>query len=137
MARTWLSRANSSTATTRSTGSNPSGAGDLEDYGFYAQAAYGFGNGVTLGLRGEYGSGDGASVDIFNGREEDPFRSDRIRVSPLAAWQFTPFSRVTLQYNYDNADFLEDDSAHSVWVGLDFAIGAGRRAELGTGHHHH
>ena len=109
---------------------NPSGAEDFDDHGLYAQVAYGMTNGVTLGLRGEYGSGDGESVGEFAGRAGDPFRSDRIRISPLLAWAFTPFSTLTLQYNYDDADFLADDTAHAVWLGLNLSIGGGRRLEL-------
>ncbi len=112
--------------------SNPSGADDLTDYGFYAQALYDFGNDWSAGLRGEFASGDGESVGDFSGRNSDPFRSDRYRISPLVAWQFTPYSRVSLQYNYDNADFLDEGDAHAVWLGLDFSIGAGRRVELGN-----
>lgn len=114
-------------------------AADLEDYGIYAFARYGFQPRWSVGLRGEYATGDGASVGEFAGRSQDPFRSDRIRISPLLAWQFAPTGNVRLQYNYDNADFLTDDDAHSVWLGFQWAFGAGEAVHVsgGGGHDHH
>lgn len=113
-------------------------AATLEDYGVYAFARYGFRPRWSVGLRGEYATGGGASVGDFAGRSEDPFRSDRIRVSPMLAWQFAPTGNVRLQYNYDNADFLADDDAHSVWLGFQWAFGAGEAVHVaGGGHDHH
>jgi hypothetical protein len=105
---------------------------NLEDYGFYAQALYDVDSTWTTGLRFEYATGEGASVGDFTGRHEDPFRADRLRVSPILAWNFAPTARVALQYNYDDSDFLEDGEAHTGWIGVDWAIGAGRRAELNS-----
>ncbi len=112
---------------------------DFEDYGFYAQTLYDFNAAWSAGLRLGYGSGDGESVGDFGDRDADPFRADRYRLSPLLVWNFAPTARLSLQYNYDDSDFLSDDDAHSVWLGLNWAIGAGRRAELGSGpgHAHH
>lgn len=103
---------------------------ELTDFGFYAQALYAFDWGVGVGVRGELGfSGEGDSV---GGTENDPFRSDRTRISPLVNWAFAPGARATLQYNYDDIEAFEDETQHSVWVGLDFSIGGGRRAELNS-----
>jgi len=96
----------------------------LNDWGGYLQALWGFRRGWAVGLRGEYASGDGDSVGMFTSRSEDPFRDDRWRISPLLAWYPSEFSRVRLQYNYDRADFLEDDDAHTVWLGLEFLFGS-------------
>ncbi|MDE2059618.1 MAG: DUF4200 domain-containing protein [candidate division NC10 bacterium] len=96
----------------------------LRDWGFYTQALYGFTYGWAAGLRYEYATGSGASVGVFNGREGDPFRDDRHRVSPLLAWHPSEFSRLRLQYNYDRADHLEHQDAHSVWLGVEFLYGA-------------
>lgn len=95
-------------------------AGDiLRDYGFYTQALYGFRYGWAAGLRYEHVSGDHQSV---GGRENDPLRDDRHRVSPLLVWQPTEYSRFRLQYNFDHADHLGD--AHSVWLGGEVLYGA-------------
>lgn len=110
---------------------NPAGpVEDLEDYGLYAQAVLDLGNDYALGLRGEYGTGDGESIGPFASRAEDPFRADRYRLSPMASWQFAPFARGTLQYNYDDSDALARGDAHALWLGVNFAFGAGRRTEL-------
>jgi len=96
----------------------------LRDWGFYTQLLYGFTYGWAAGLRYEYASGSGESVGPYAGREADPFRDDRHRVSPLLAWHPSEFSRIRLQYNYDRADHLERSDAHSVWLGVEFLYGA-------------
>ncbi len=96
----------------------------LRDWGLYTQALYGFSYGWAAGLRYEYASGSGASVLTFNGRDADPFRDDRHRISPLLVWHPSEFSRIRLQYNYDRADHLENKDAHSVWLGVEFLYGA-------------
>ncbi|CBE69030.1 MAG: hypothetical protein F9K13_12170 [Candidatus Methylomirabilis oxygeniifera] len=96
----------------------------LRDWGFYTQALYGFSYGWAAGLRYEYASGTGASVLVYDGRKNDPFRDDRHRISPLFAWQPSEFSRIRLQYNYDRADHLQHHNAHSVWLGIEFMYGA-------------
>jgi hypothetical protein len=91
-------------------------AGDtLKDYGLVTQLQVGFTPGWVAGLRGEWASGSGESV---GGRDHDPYRADRIRLSPLLSYQPSEFSRVRLQYNYDDADHL-DESAHTVWISLE------------------
>ena len=96
----------------------------LRDWGLYTQALYGFQYGWAAGLRYEYASGSGASVLVYNGRANDPFRDTRHRISPLLAWHPSEFSRIRLQYNYDRADHLERQDAHSVWLGVEFLYGA-------------
>ena len=117
---------------------NPAGGNDFEDQGLYLQGSIDLASGLTLGLRGEYGTGEGESVGTYANRKADPYRSDRIRVSPLAAWAFSPFGRLTLQYNYDNVDFIPKGEAHAMWLGLNFSFGAGKRIELTeiAGHDH-
>jgi hypothetical protein len=95
----------------------------LHDWGLYTQLLYGFHPGWAAGVRYEYATGSEPSVFDFTGRNEDPFRDDRHRVSPLLAWYLTEFSRFRLQYNYDHAVHLKDD-AHSVWLGAEFLIGS-------------
>ncbi len=96
----------------------------LRDWGLYTQTLYGFYYGWAAGLRYEYASGSGASVLTFDGRDADPFRDDRHRISPLLVWHPSEFSRIRLQYNYDRADHLEHTDAHSVWLGVEFLYGA-------------
>ena len=93
----------------------------LYDWGLYTQLLYGFSYRWAAGVRFEYASGSGASVP--NGREADPFRDTRYRVSPLLVWHPSHFSRVRLQYNLDFADHLQHDRAHSVWLGLELVVG--------------
>jgi hypothetical protein len=98
----------------------------LRDYGFYSQLTYGFVHPWAAGVRIEYGTGVGKSVEdgMLVSRENDPFRSDRLRVSPLLIYQPSEFSRVRLQYNYDNAKFLPGNpNASSVWLGVEVLYG--------------
>ena len=106
---------------------------DLADYGGYVQGLYAWNAAWAGGLRYDYVTGSGDSVGRFAGREEDPFRDDRSRLSPLLVWSFAPSAALTLQYNYDRADHLADDDAHALWIGLDWAIAAGGS---GPGHAH-
>ncbi len=98
----------------------------LEDWGGYLQGLYGFRGRWSAGLRLEYASGSGDNLEHegeYPARDIDPFRDDRLRVSPLAIYSPSEFSRFRLQYNYDEADHL-DDPAHSVWLGWEVLIGA-------------
>lgn len=98
----------------------------LEDWGGYVQALYGFEGRWAAGLRYEYASGSGDNIiheGDYPARDEDPFRDDRFRISPLAIYSPSEFTRIRLQYNYDEADHL-DNAAHSVWLGLEALIGA-------------
>jgi hypothetical protein len=106
--------------------SDPAGVIDLparilRDWGLYSQLLYGFHPGWAAGVRYEYATGSGESV---GGRDDDPFRDNRQRISPLLVWHPSEFSRLRLQYNYDRADHLVDEEAHSVWLGVEFMYGA-------------
>jgi hypothetical protein len=115
--------------------SDPSNVIDLRkqtlvDWGFYTQALYGFYYRWAGGLRYEYDGGRNPSVLRFENRGRDPFRDNRLRLSPLVMFQPTEFSRIRLQYNYDTATHLEFDGlgsrakdAHSVWMGFEVLIG--------------
>lgn len=96
----------------------------LSDYGGYLYAVWGFDVGWALGMRAEWATGSGASYSGGGqfGRRADPFRADRMRLSPLLSYQTSEFSRVRLQYNYDDTDFL-DRPAHSLWLGFEILIG--------------
>jgi hypothetical protein len=95
----------------------------LRDWGLYTQLLWGFVRDWAVGLRYELTGGSGPSVGVFDGRDHDPFRDDRQRISPLLVWMATHFSRIRLQYNFDSTQHLEDSSAHSVWLGMEVLIG--------------
>jgi hypothetical protein len=100
----------------------------LVDYGFYSQVLYGFKKGWVAGLRFDYLGGDQAYYERANlsvdgealGR--DPERATRWRLSPNLTWYPTEFSKVRLQYNYDDRDGFGVD--HSVWLQFEFLLGA-------------
>lgn len=97
----------------------------LHDSGLYSQLLWGFSHGWAAGLRYDYADGTGPTYDPTGAPiADDPFRDTRHRVSPLLMWQPSEFSRVRLQYDYDHADWLEGDEAHSVWLGFEFLIGS-------------
>lgn len=102
-------------------------AGDtLKDWGFYTQMLYGFKRNWATGLRYEYVTGSGDSVDqdgTLISHNDDPNRDERYRISPIIQWQPTHFSRFRLQYNFDHAAHLDKD-AHTVWLGVEFLYGA-------------
>lgn len=91
----------------------------LEDWGLYTQVLYGFIRGWSCGLRYEYSTARSSLM----GREDDPFRDNRQRISPLLAWMPTEYSRFRIQYNYDDTQHLIDNTAHSVWFSMEFLFG--------------
>jgi len=91
----------------------------LEDWGFYSQLLYGPRYPWAIGLRLEHAAGSGDSV---GGRDQDPLRDDRTRISPLLLYQISEYSRLRFQYNFDRASHLDED-AHTFWVGIEFLIG--------------
>jgi hypothetical protein len=95
----------------------PLAAETLYDYGFYSQVLWGFKPGWVAALRGEWVDGDHGADD-----PNDPFRNQRTRISPNLTWYPTEFSKVRLQYNYDNGELFGDE--HSVWLQFEFQLGA-------------
>jgi hypothetical protein len=98
----------------------------LEDWGIYSQFVYALDSSWSAGVRYEWvtGSGDSAEEGELFDRNDDPNRGDRMRVSPMLMYQPTEFSRLRLQYNYDEADFITGGEAHSVWFGLEILLGS-------------
>lgn len=100
----------------------------LIDYGFYSQVLYGFRKGWVAGLRFDYVTGDRAEYErlnlTFNGDSvgRDPARAQRWRLSPNLTWYPTEFSKVRLQYNFD--DRRVEGVDHSVWLQFEFLLGA-------------
>lgn len=98
----------------------------LRDRGAYVQAIWGFSTGWAAGVRCDWatGSGDGydATAQAMTSRDSDPFRTDRIRVSPMLVFQPSEFSRIRLQYDWDDSDHLDAD-VHSIWLGFEVLLG--------------
>ena len=100
----------------------------LTDYGFYSQVLYGFKRGWVAGLRFDYVTGDRGDYELrslsFDGEPlgRDLQRAERWRISPNLTWYPTEFSKLRLQYNYDDRKGIGVD--HSVWLQLEFILGA-------------
>ena len=99
----------------------------LVDYGFYSQLLYGFRKGWVAGLRFDYLAGNDADYeDLDFTLDSEPVsdisRATRWRISPNLTWYPSEFSKVRLQYNYDDRDEVGED--HSVWLQFEFILGA-------------
>lgn len=100
----------------------------LTDYGFYTQFLYGFRKGWVAGVRLDYV--DGVESDYeqmalsLDGEPlgRDPQRNRRWRLSPNLTWYPSEFSKLRLQYNYDDRRDIGVD--HSVWLQFEFLLGA-------------
>ncbi len=87
----------------------------LTDRGMYAQLLWGIKPRVVAGLRGDFVSGK-------TGAFASELRADRYRLSPNVTWYPTEFSKVRLQYNYDDRKGFGID--HSLWLQFEFILGA-------------
>ena len=94
----------------------------LTDYGIYSQLLYGFRKGWVVGLRGDYvaPTEQAKYEDILGSTDLD--RATRWRISPNLSWYPSEFSKIRLQYNYDDRDEIGVD--HSVWLQFEFLLGA-------------
>lgn len=93
----------------------------LTDWGLYTEIAYGFRRGWVAAVRGDYvtPNGDSAYEAILG---PDRQRAERWRISPNLTWYPTEFSKLRLQYNFDERKYIGPD--HSVWFQFEFLIGA-------------
>jgi len=93
----------------------------LTDWGWYGQVLYGFHKGWVAGLRGDYVAPTSLAAyeTLFS---PDPERLSRWRLSPNLTWYPSEFSKIRLQYNYDNRSGIGVD--HSVWLQFEFLLGA-------------
>jgi hypothetical protein len=100
----------------------------LTDWGFYSQVLYGFRKGWVAGLRFDYVNGNRADYErmglTLDGEAlgRDPQRNERWRISPNLTWYPTEFTKLRLQYNYDDRRDIGQD--HSVWLQFEFLLGA-------------
>jgi hypothetical protein len=88
----------------------------FEDWGIYAQALYGFTPRWVAGARVDHVSGQRQTFPV------DERLGRRIRYSPNLTFYPTEFSKIRLQYNYD--DGRQIGTASSVWLQLEFLLGA-------------
>jgi len=72
---------------------------------------------TNAGLRVDFASGNTDASDA-----SDPFRGRRQRVSPEVTFLPSEFSKIRLQYNYDDRDLVGVD--HSIWLQFEFLLGA-------------
>ena len=86
----------------------------LEDRGFYAQLLWGIRPLVVAGIRGERVRGD-------EGAFASELRGNRWRVSPNLTWYPTEYSKLRVQYNYDDRAGTKD---HSLWLQAESLLGA-------------
>ena len=103
------------------------GKDTLHDWGTYTELIWGFRRGWSAGVRYGFGTGDGSNRDDTGARvsrNDDPYRSTRHRVSPVIFFDPSEYARIRLQYNYDHAEHLRGNDAHTVWLGLEVSIGA-------------
>lgn len=87
----------------------------LRDRGIYSEILWGVKPRVVLGLRGEAVSANQAAFT-------SPERATRHRVSPSVTWYPSEFSKLRLQYNYDDRKGFGTD--HSLWLQFEFILGA-------------
>jgi hypothetical protein len=93
----------------------------LKDWGFYSQVAWGFKKGWVAALRFDYVDRlHAAAYESVYGN--DPDRAQRWRISPNLTWYPSEFSKIRLQYNYDERHNIGPD--HSVWLQFEFLLGA-------------
>jgi hypothetical protein len=88
----------------------------LKDWGVYSQISYGFLKGWVASLRGDYTTGRDAAL------QPDPDRDTRWRISPALTYFPSEFSKIRLQYNYDDRANVGID--HSIWIQFEFLLGA-------------
>jgi hypothetical protein len=89
----------------------------LHDWGFYSQVLWGFKQRWVAGLRGEYANGNEGAYD-----PSDVFRGQRTRISPDITFYPSEFSKIRLQYNYDQGELFGTE--HSVWMQVEFLLGS-------------
>lgn len=100
----------------------------VTDWGFYSQVLYGFRKGWVAGLRLDYVNGNRADYErlglTLDGESlgRDLERNERWRISPNLTWYPTEFTKIRLQYNYDDRRDIGQD--HSVWLQFEFLLGA-------------
>jgi hypothetical protein len=87
----------------------------MHNWGVYSQIAWGFRKRWVAGLRGDYVDGEEGATD--------PLGFERWRLSPNLTFYPSEFSKIRLQYNYD--DILGNDfTEHSAILQFEFLLGS-------------
>ena len=87
----------------------------MDNWGAYSQVCWGFNKRWVAGIRGDYVDGEKEATD--------PLGFERGRLSPNLTFYSSEFSKIRLQYNYD--DVLGNNSSeHSVMLQCEFLLGA-------------
>lgn len=100
----------------------------LTDWGFYTQLLYGFRKGWVAGLRLDHLNSQRADYERRGLRLDgeplgpDPMRARRWRLSPNLTWYPSEYTKIRLQYNYDDRPGWREE--HSVWLQLEVVLGA-------------
>ena len=87
----------------------------LKDDGGYAQVLWGIRPRIVAGFRGEWADGNTGAFD-------SEIRANRVRLSPNFTYYPSEFSKVRLQYNFDDRKGIGRD--HSLWLQFEFILGA-------------
>lgn len=87
----------------------------IGDRGAYSQVLWGIRPRMVAGLRAEVAGGNATAFD-------SELRVDRVRVSPNFTLYPSEFSKVRLQYNFDDRKGIGRD--HSIWLQFEFILGA-------------
>jgi hypothetical protein len=100
-------------------GPTPLPSDTVYDWGFYSQLLYGFTQRWVAGMRVDWVSSASApSVPV-----EDRIPA-RFRWSPNLTFYPTEFSKLRLQYNYDQGRGVPHGDASSVWMQVEFLLGS-------------
>ena len=100
----------------------------LSDFGLYTQLVYGFHKGWTAGLRYDWLDREAGNYEQRNLTLDgqplgpDPSRNRRWRITPDLTYYPSEFSKIRLQYNYDDRADIGVD--HSVWLQFELILGA-------------
>ncbi|HJW86495.1 MAG TPA: hypothetical protein VJ440_07675 [Candidatus Brocadiaceae bacterium] len=87
----------------------------MDNWGAYSQVCWGFNKRWVAGIRGDYVDGEKEAAD--------PLGFERWRLSPNLTFYSSEFSKIRLQYNYD--DVLGNNSSeHSVMLQCEFLLGS-------------
>jgi hypothetical protein len=105
----------------------------LVDHGGFVEGLVAVHDAMAIGLRGEWVTGSGASYRGGGAfaRADDPWRCDRLRVSPLVALRLAPGVGLRLQLDHDDSD-AAPGTEQSVWLGVEVLLGS-----HGSRHHGH
>lgn len=104
----------------------------LDNWGAYSQVSWGFKKRWVAGLRADYVDGLKGAASVHDEHEEDEEHGhhhgesmgfERFRISPNITFYPSEFSKIRLQYNYD--DILGNDSSeHTVILQFEFLMGS-------------